>query len=82
MRIEDTDRERSTQENVDAIVHGMSWLGLDAYEGPLYETERHDPYKEESEQLLASGKAYHCYCTKQELDESRQKQMVAANSTT
>jgi len=82
MRIEDTDRDRSTQENVDAVLDGISWLGLDADEGPFYQTERYDRYKEVSVRLLASGKAYHCYCTKQELDEFRQKQMVAADSTT
>lgn len=81
LRIEDTDRERSTQENVDAILDGMSWLGLDADEGPFYQTERYGRYKEVSEQLLASGKAYNCYCTKQELDELRQKQMVAGEKT-
>ncbi len=81
LRIEDTDRERSTQENVDAILDGMSWLGLDADEGPFYQTERYDRYKEVSEQLLASGKAYHCYCTKQELDELRQKQIGMGEKT-
>jgi glutamyl-tRNA synthetase len=81
LRIEDTDRERSTQENVDAILDGMSWLGLAADEGPFYQTERYELYKEVSEQLLAAGKAYHCYCTKEELDELRQKQMVAGEKT-
>jgi len=81
LRIEDTDRERSTQENVDAILDGVSWLGLDADEGPFYQTERYDRYKEVSEQLLASRKAYHCYCTKEELDELRQKQMAAGEKT-
>ncbi len=81
LRIEDTDRERSAQENVDAILDGMSWLGLDADEGPFYQTERYNRYKEVSEQLLASGKAYHCYCTKEQLDELRQKQMAAGEKT-
>jgi glutamyl-tRNA synthetase len=81
LRIEDTDRERSTQENVDAILDGMSWLGLDADEGPFYQTERYDRYKEVSEQLLASGNAYHCYCTKPELDDIRQQQMAAGDKT-
>ncbi len=81
LRIEDTDRERSTKENVDAILDGMSWLGLDADEGPFYQSERYDRYKEVSEQLLAAGKAYHCYCTKQELDELRQKQMAVGEKT-
>ena len=81
LRIEDTDRERSTQENVDAILDGMSWLGLDVDEGPFFQSERYDRYKEVSEQLLAAGKAYHCYCTKEELDELRQKQMAAGEKT-
>ena len=81
LRIEDTDRERSTQENVDAILDGMSWLGLDADEGPFYQTDRYDRYQEVSEQLLAAGDAYHCYCTRQELDELRHKQMAAREKT-
>jgi len=81
LRIEDTDRERSTQENVDAILDGMSWLGLDADEGPFYQSERYDRYKEVSEQLLAVGKAYHCYCSKEVLDELRQKQLAAGEKT-
>ena len=81
LRIEDTDRERSTQENVDAILDGMSWLGLDVDEGPFYQTQRYDRYQEVAEQLLASGNAYHCYCSKQELDELRQRQMAAGEKT-
>ena len=81
LRIEDTDRERSTQENVDAILDGMSWLGLDADEGPFYQTERYDRYKEVSDQLLASGRAYHCYCSKEALDELRKEQMAAGEKT-
>jgi len=81
LRIEDTDRERSTQENVDAILDGMSWLGLDADEGPFYQSERYNRYREVSEQLLTSGKAYHCYCSKDELDELRKKQMAAGEKT-
>ncbi len=77
LRIEDTDRERSTRENVDAILDGMSWLGLDADEGPFYQSQRFDRYKEVIDQWLAAGKAYHCYCTKDELDELREKQMAA-----
>ena len=81
LRIEDTDRERSTQENVDAILDGMFWLGLKADEGPFYQSDRYARYQEVSEQLLAAGKAYHCYCSKEELDELRQKQLVAAEKT-
>jgi glutamyl-tRNA synthetase len=76
LRIEDTDRERSTKENVDAILEGMNWLGLDWDEGPFYQTERFDRYREVIEQWLQEGKAYHCYCTKEELDTLREKQMA------
>jgi glutamyl-tRNA synthetase len=76
LRIEDTDKERSTQENVDAIMEGMSWLGLDCDEGPFFQTERYDRYREVIEQWLEEGKAYHCYCAKEELEELREKQMV------
>lgn len=81
LRIEDTDRERSTQANVDAILDGMSWLGLDADEGPFYQTERYDRYREVAEQLLTSGNAYHCYCSKERLDELRKRQMAAGEKT-
>jgi len=77
LRIEDTARERSSKENVDAILEGMEWLGLDADEGPFYQTERFDRYKEVIDQWLAEGKAYHCYCSREELDELRAKQMEA-----
>ena len=77
LRIEDTDRERSTQENVNAILDGMSWLGLEADEGPFYQTQRHDRYKEVRDQLLESGDAYYCYCSREELDELRAKQLGA-----
>jgi glutamyl-tRNA synthetase len=81
LRIEDTDRQRSTQENVDAILDGMSWLGLDADEGPHYQTRRFDRYAEVIEQLLASGKAYHCYCSKDELESLREQQMASGQKT-
>lgn len=74
LRIEDTDRERSTQESVDAILQGMQWLGLDFDEGPFYQTQRFDRYKEVIQQLLDDGKAYRCYCTREELDALRQEQ--------
>ena len=75
LRIEDTDKKRSTKENVDAILEGMAWLGLDADEGPFFQTRRYDRYREVIEQWLAEGKAYHCYCTKEELDQLREQQM-------
>ena len=81
LRIEDTDKERSTQENVDAILDGMQWLGLDADEGPIYQSERFDRYREVIDQWLAAGDAYHCYCTKDELDALRAEQMAAGEKT-
>ncbi|MCW8932544.1 MAG: glutamate--tRNA ligase [Gammaproteobacteria bacterium] len=76
LRIEDTDRERSTQEAVDVILEGMQWLGLNHDEGPFYQTERMDRYKEVIQQLLDSGYAYKCYCSKDELDAMREAQMA------
>ena len=77
LRIEDTDRERSTQASVDAILQGMDWLGLDYDEGPFYQTQRFDRYKEVIQQLLDSGHAYHCDCSRERLDALREQQMVA-----
>ncbi len=74
LRIEDTDRERSTQESVDAILEGMEWIGLDYDEGPIFQTDRFDRYAEVIQQLLDQGDAYHCYCTREELDEMREQQ--------
>ncbi len=74
LRIEDTDRERSTEESVNAILDGMKWLGLDADEGPFYQTQHFDRYKQVIEQLLAEGKAYYCYCSKEHLETVRNEQ--------
>ena len=79
LRIEDTDRERSTDENVKAIMDGLEWLGLDADEGPYFQTQRFDRYHAVIEQWLSEGKAYHCYCTRDELDALRQWQMEAGD---
>ena len=76
LRIEDTDRERSTPEAVQAILEGMQWLGLDHDEGPFYQTARMDRYKEVIDQFLRDGNAYHCWCSKEELDEMRAGQMA------
>ena len=76
LRIEDTDRERSTQASVDAILQGMDWLGLDYDEGPFYQTQRFDRYKEVIQQLLDSGHAYHCDCSRERLDALREQQMA------
>jgi len=76
LRIEDTDLERSTAESVNAILEGMTWLGLEYDEGPFYQTHRFDRYKEVVQRLLDEGKAYRCYCTKEELEERRAEQMA------
>ncbi len=75
LRIEDTDIERSTIESVNAILEGMTWLGLEYDEGPIHQTERFGRYKEVIRQLLESGHAYRCYCTKEELEQMREEQM-------
>ena len=77
LRIEDTDRERSTRKNVDAIFDGLAWLGLEADEGPYFQTQRFDRYREVIDKWLEEGKAYHCYCSKEELDERRAEQMAS-----
>ena len=74
LRIEDTDRERSTDESVQAILDGMAWMGLDYDEGPVYQTGRLERYQRVIDQLLDAGKAYRCYCTKEELDKIREEQ--------
>ena len=76
LRIEDTDLERSTLESVNAILEGMTWLGLEYDEGPFYQAQRFDRYKEIIQQLMANGHAYHCYCTKDELEAMREEQMA------
>ncbi|UOG91700.1 MAG: glutamate--tRNA ligase [Candidatus Thiothrix sulfatifontis] len=76
LRIEDTDRERSTQASVDAILEGMAWLDLGHDEGPFYQTQRFDRYAEVIQQLVASGHAYRCYCSKEELEQMREGQMA------
>ena len=74
LRIEDTDKERSTNESVQAILEGMAWMGLDYDEGPLYQSDRPERYKEVIDQLLDVGRAYRCYCTREELDKVREEQ--------
>jgi glutamyl-tRNA synthetase len=77
LRIEDTDRERSTDEAVQVILDGMAWTGLLADEGPFYQTKRMDRYREVIDGLLSEGKAYKCYCSREELDAMRERQMAA-----
>lgn len=76
LRIEDTDLERSSQESVNAILEGMTWLGLEYDEGPFYQTHRFDRYKEVIQQLLDQGDAYYCYCTRDDLETLREQQMA------
>lgn len=76
LRVEDTDRERSTDESVQAILDGMQWLGLDYDEGPFYQTQRYDRYNEVIDQLIESGHAYRCYCSKERLDEMREQALA------
>jgi glutamyl-tRNA synthetase len=76
LRVEDTDRERSTEEAVRVILEGMAWLELNADEGPYYQTQRFDRYRAVIRDMLAAGRAYHCYCTKQELDALREGQIA------
>ena len=77
LRIEDTDRERSTPEAIQAILDAMKWLALDYDEGPFYQTERYPRYQQKIQELLAEGKAYPCTCTPAELDAKRQTALKA-----
>ena len=76
LRIEDTDRQRSTAESVAGILDGLKWLGLDWDEGPYFQSERTSRYEEAIETLLASGKAYRCYCSKARLERLRADQLA------
>jgi glutamyl-tRNA synthetase len=73
LRIEDTDRARSTQQAIDAILDGLRWLGLDWDDDVLYQHTRAARHRAAAEQLLAAGRAYRCYASQQELDEMREK---------
>ena len=79
LRIEDTDRERSTQEAIDAILQAMAWLGLDYDEGPIYQTQRLDRYRAVAEQMVAAGTAYYAYESKDELDAIRNAAQAAGD---
>lgn len=74
LRVEDTDRERSTEAAVQAIIDGMAWLGLEHDEGPFFQTQRFDRYRQVANELLQSGKAYYCWCSKEELEAMRADQ--------
>jgi glutamyl-tRNA synthetase len=71
LRIEDTDRERSTESHTKVILDGLAWLGIDWDEGPLFQGEYGPRHKADAERLLAEGKAYRCFCTRAELDAQR-----------
>ena len=75
LRIEDTDLERSTAESINAILEGMTWLGLEYDEGPFYQTHRFGRYNEVLSELLEKGLAYRCNCTKKRLESLRDGQM-------
>jgi len=76
LRIEDTDLERSTEESVNAILEGMTWLGLEYEEGPFFQTHRFDQYNAAIDQLIEKGLAYRCNCSKERLDALREEQMA------
>ena len=73
LRVEDTDRARSTDESVQAILDGMAWLGLEHDEGPFFQTERFDRYREVVKRLLDDGHAYRCWSTPEEIDAMRER---------
>jgi glutamyl-tRNA synthetase len=80
LRIEDTDRSRSTDEYIEAIIEGMKWVGLDWDEGPFRQTDRFDVYRSYIARLVEEGKAYHCYCSPEELEGRRQEALAQGRS--
>lgn len=80
LRIEDTDRQRSTQAAIDAILEGLDWLGLSADEPPVFQFARADQHRAAVEQLLDEGKAYRCYCTPEELAAMREEAKAAGRA--
>ncbi len=80
LRIEDTDRTRSTDEYIDSIMEGMKWLNLDWDEGPHRQTDRFDIYRKYAERLVEDGKAYYCYCSPEELEQRRKEAMAAGKA--
>ena len=77
LRIEDTDQARSTEDNAQLIIDGFEWLGLDADEGPIFQSQRLERYLEVAERMLEDGLAYRCYCSQDELAEMRAQQKAA-----
>src|SRR5207244_2869766 len=78
LRIEDTDRTRSTPESIQAILDGLTWLGLDWDEGAVFQSERTALYRERADTLVASNKVYRCFCTAEELEARRQAALAAS----
>ena len=76
LRIEDTDRQRSTDEATKAILESMEWLGLDWDEGPYFQSRRYDIYEDFIERLISKGQAYHCHCSPDELEQKRKEAMA------
>src|SRR5580704_6520363 len=76
LRVEDTDRERSTEEAVRVILDGMQWLGLDADEGPYFQSQRYERYWSVLGRMLETGHAYRCYCSAEELEAMREQQLA------
>jgi glutamyl-tRNA synthetase len=76
LRLEDTDRTRSTDEYIEAIIDGMKWLGLDWDEGPHRQMDRFSIYKDYADKLLREGKAYYCYCSSEDLEKRRQEALT------
>ena len=79
LRIEDTDRTRSTEESIQEITDAMEWLGLDWDEGPFRQSDRLDIYQKIANELLESGHAYKCYVTSEELEEKRKEAATREN---
>lgn len=77
LRIEDTDAERSTQESIEGIIDGLNWLGIDWDEGPYFQTQFSQDHIAAANKLLAEGKAYKCFCTKEELNAKRETALAA-----
>lgn len=77
LRIEDTDVERSTKESIQGIIDGLTWLGIDWDEGPYFQSEYAGEHIAAARRLLAEGKAYKCFCTKEELEAKRQAALAA-----